>query len=114
MDSFGTMPSQGPKGIGPDAENCFGSTKSLRCKALPRVFNKQLKETCRTARIPNMERSTLRRALWTALAFLTFIGCAVVIRRVVALTPVLLHGYHPSAAVANPIAARFGNLDDIF
>jgi len=61
-----------------------------------------------------MERSTLRRALWTALAFLTFIGCAIVIRRVVALTPTLLHGYRPPAPAANPIAARFGNLDDTF
>jgi hypothetical protein len=39
------------------------------------------------ARIPNMEQSTLRRALWAALVFLTLIGCAIVIRRVVALTP---------------------------
>jgi hypothetical protein len=61
-----------------------------------------------------MKRSILRRALWTALAFLTFIGCVVVIRRVLALTPVLLHGYHSPMAAANPIAARFGNLDATF
>jgi hypothetical protein len=61
-----------------------------------------------------MERSTLRRALWVALGFLTFIGCAVVIRRVVALTPTIVHGYQPPTAASNPIAARFGKLDDIF
>jgi len=59
-----------------------------------------------------MERSTLRRALWTALGFLTLIGCVIVIRRVIALTPILLHGYQPPAPTSNPIAARFGNLDD--
>jgi uncharacterized membrane protein len=76
--------------------------------------DKQLKEICQAVRILIMERSTLRRALWAALAFLTFIGCAVVIRRVVELTPVLLHGYQPRGAAANPIAARFGNLDATF
>ena len=61
-----------------------------------------------------MERTTIRRALWIALAFLTLIGCAIVIRRVVAITPALLHGYQPPAPTSNPIAARFGNLDVIF
>jgi uncharacterized membrane protein len=60
-----------------------------------------------------MKRSALDRALWTALAFLTLIGCAIVVRRVVALLPALLHGYHPPAP-ANPVAAQFNNLDKIF
>jgi hypothetical protein len=61
-----------------------------------------------------MKRSALDRALWTALAFLTLIGCAIVVRRVVALLPALLHGYHPPAPTANPVAAQFNNLDKIF
>jgi uncharacterized membrane protein len=59
-----------------------------------------------------MERTTIRRTLWTALAFLTFIGCVIVIRRLVAITPDLLHGYHAPPPASNPIAARFGNLDE--
>jgi uncharacterized membrane protein len=73
-----------------------------------------VKEIRPVARILDMERSTLRRGLWTALAFLTLIGCVVVIRRVVALTPTLLHIARPSAPAANPIAAQFGNLDKTF
>jgi uncharacterized membrane protein len=61
-----------------------------------------------------MERSTLRRALWIALAVLTIIGCAIVVRRVIAIAPSFLHGYQPLPPSANPIAARFGNLDDTF
>ncbi len=86
----------------------------MRAQAATNSAKQSVKETGLAARIVNMERSTLRRALWTALAFLTFIGCAVAIRRIVALTPTLLHGYHPPAPAANPIAARFGNIDDIF
>ena len=75
-----------------------------------------MKEILPTARIQNMERSTLRRALWAALAFLTLIGCAIVIRRVVALTPTLLGGYEipAPASTSNPVAAQFGKLDDVF
>lgn len=58
-----------------------------------------------------MERSAQRRVLWIAVSFLTLIGCAIVIRRVVALTPALLHAAQSPAPVSNPIAARFGNLD---
>ncbi|MBV9886011.1 MAG: DUF2306 domain-containing protein [Acidobacteria bacterium] len=54
----------------------------------------------------------IRRVLWVALGFLTLIGCAIVIRRVVAIAPSLLHGYQPPPPPSNPIAARFGNLDD--
>jgi uncharacterized membrane protein len=61
-----------------------------------------------------MERSTLRRALWIALSVLTVIGCAIVVRRIVAIAPSLLHGYQPPGPASNPIAARFGNLDDTF
>jgi uncharacterized membrane protein len=75
-----------------------------------------VKEILVTARIQNMERSTLRRALWAALGFLTLIGCAIVIRRVVALTPTLLGGYQAPApaSTSNPVAAQFGKLDDVF
>jgi uncharacterized membrane protein len=59
-----------------------------------------------------MERSSLRRALWAALGFLTLIGCVIVIRRLIAITPALLHGYQPPPPNSNPIAGRFGNLDD--
>lgn len=41
------------------------------------------------------------------------IGAAVIVRRTVALWPVLLHGYHTTAS-ANPVAAQFAGLDDIF
>ena len=73
-----------------------------------------LKEIDGALRIPTMERSTLRRVIWTALAFLTFIGCAIVFRRVVAIAPSLLHGYQPPGPASSPMAARFGNLDDTF
>jgi uncharacterized membrane protein len=61
-----------------------------------------------------MERSTIRRALWIALGFLTLIGCAIVIRRVVALSPILLAGAQAPKPAPNPIAAQFGNLDRVF
>jgi uncharacterized membrane protein len=77
-----------------------------------------VKETRAVERILNMERSTLRsilrRALWTALFVLIFIGCAVVVRRVVTLTPTLLHGYQPPAPTSSPVRAQFNNLDNTF
>jgi len=56
-----------------------------------------------------------RRKLWIAIIFLCLIGTGVIVRRAVALWPVLLYGHHPTvAAPANPVAARFAGLDDIF
>ena len=46
--------------------------------------------------------------------FLAVIGCAVVVRRIVALLPIVEHGYHPAAVSANPRSAQFGGMDDIF
>ena len=56
----------------------------------------------------------LRRALWSAIIFLAFIGVAVALRRMVHLLPVVVRGYHPPAATSNPVAARFAALDDLF
>jgi len=56
----------------------------------------------------------LRRALWSAIIFLAFIGVAVALRRMVHLLPVVVRGYHPPAATSNPVAARFAPLDDLF
>ena len=56
----------------------------------------------------------LRRALWSAIIFLAFIGVAVALRRMVHLLPVVVKGYHPPAATSNPVAARFAALDDLF
>lgn len=46
--------------------------------------------------------------------FLAAIGCAVVVRRIVALLPVVDHGYHPAAVSANPRFAQFAGMDDVF
>ncbi len=56
----------------------------------------------------------LRRALWSAIIFLAFIGVVVALRRMVHLLPVVVRGYHPPAATSNPVAARFAALDDLF
>jgi len=56
----------------------------------------------------------LRRALWSAVIFLAFIGVAVAVRRMVNLLPVVVGGYHPPAVSSNPVAARFAALDDLF
>src|SRR6266550_769302 len=56
----------------------------------------------------------LRRALWSAIIFLAFIGVAVALRRMVHLLPVVVKGYHPPAATSNPVAPRFAALDDLF
>jgi len=55
-----------------------------------------------------------RRALWSAIIFLAFIGVVVALRRMVHLLPVVVSGYHPPAATSNPVAARFAALDDLF
>lgn len=46
--------------------------------------------------------------------FLAAIGCAVVVRRVVVLLPVVEHGYHPAVASANPRLTQLAGLDNIF
>jgi uncharacterized membrane protein len=56
----------------------------------------------------------LRRTLWGAVVFLALIGVGVAVRRMVHVVPVLLHGYRPSPTTANPAAAQFGALDDLF
>ncbi len=55
-----------------------------------------------------------QRLVWGAVALLATIGVAVAIRRTVALVPVLLSGYAAPAAPANPVAAQFAALDDLF
>jgi uncharacterized membrane protein len=56
----------------------------------------------------------LRRALWGAVIFLALIGIAVASRRIAHLLPILIGGYHPPSSTANPVAAQFLALDDIF
>ena len=54
------------------------------------------------------------RALWAAVIFLSLIGCAVVIRRIVILWPVIAHGYHAPVISSNPRLAQPGATDDLF
>jgi uncharacterized membrane protein len=56
----------------------------------------------------------LRRTLWTAVIFLAFIGIAVATRRITHVLPIALHGYRPPSPPANPVAAQFAGVDDIF
>jgi uncharacterized membrane protein len=56
----------------------------------------------------------LPRVLWTAVIFLSIIGVAVAVRRIVYLTPILLHGYAAPASPPNSRAAQFAALDAIF
>src|SRR5262245_64160036 len=56
----------------------------------------------------------VRRWLWRAVAFLILVGVFVVTRRTVHLVPILINGYSPPAASANPTVAQFEALDDIF
>src|SRR5690349_4160062 len=56
----------------------------------------------------------VRRTLWCAVILLALIGIAVVVRRTVALLPILVNGYTPPAPTSNPVAAQFAALDDIF
>jgi uncharacterized membrane protein len=55
-----------------------------------------------------------RRMLWGAVIFLAFIGTAVAMRRIVHLLPIAIHGYQPPPPPANPVAAQFTALDDLF
>lgn len=58
--------------------------------------------------------SRVRRIVWIATIFLAVIGVAVAVRRMVLVFPVVLHGYRPPAPPANPVAAQFVALDDLF
>lgn len=58
--------------------------------------------------------TNLRRALWSVVIFLAFIGLAVATRRIVKLVPIVISGYHPPAAPSNRALAQFTALDDLF
>jgi uncharacterized membrane protein len=55
----------------------------------------------------------LRRWMWALVIFLAAIGTAVALRRIVNLLPIVIDGYHPSAA-RSAAAAQFAALDDLF
>jgi len=61
-----------------------------------------------------MRPRALHRLLWTAVIFLGFIAVAVIVRRAVALLPILAHTYQPPQPGRNPALAQFAGLDDIF
>jgi uncharacterized membrane protein len=46
--------------------------------------------------------------------FLAVIGCAVALRRIAVLLPVIARGYHPVPSPSNPRIAQFAALDGIF
>jgi uncharacterized membrane protein len=56
----------------------------------------------------------VRRVLRIGVVFLALIGVAVAVRRIVVLLPVILHGYRPPTPPANPVAAQFAPLDNLF
>ncbi len=56
----------------------------------------------------------LRRVLWAVVIFLALIGIAVAVRRIVKLVPIVAGQYHSPRAPANPVAAQFAALDDLF
>jgi uncharacterized membrane protein len=56
----------------------------------------------------------LRRALWSAVIFLSLIGAAVAVRRIIFLTPILANGYSPPTVAPDSRAAQFAILDQVF
>jgi uncharacterized membrane protein len=60
----------------------------------------------------DLRRAT--RVVWGAVVFLAAIGCAVAVRRIVHVVPVVIHGYRAPAVASNPVAAQFAALDDLF
>jgi hypothetical protein len=56
----------------------------------------------------------IQRILWGVVILLALIGIAVVVRRTVALVPILVNGYTPPAPASNPVVAQFAALDDLF
>jgi uncharacterized membrane protein len=59
-------------------------------------------------------RVRLRRALWSAVVFLAFIGVAVAARRIVYLSPILASGYSSPAVVPGSRAEQLVHLDEVF
>jgi uncharacterized membrane protein len=56
----------------------------------------------------------LRRALWSAVIVLAFIGVAVAVRRIVYLGPILANGYSRPALAHGSRGAQFVALDEVF
>jgi uncharacterized membrane protein len=56
----------------------------------------------------------LRRALWSAVVFLAFIGAAVAARRIIYLGPILAHGYSSPTVVPDSRAEQLVHLDEVF
>ena len=56
----------------------------------------------------------LRRALWSAVIFLAFIGVAAAVRRIIYLGPILANGYSPPAVAPGSRGAQFAALDEVF
>jgi uncharacterized membrane protein len=52
--------------------------------------------------------------MWAAVIFLSVIGIAVAVRRMTHVLPIVAKGYRPPAVPANPGAAQFAVLDDLF
>lgn len=62
-----------------------------------------------------MKRGTgVRRALWSAVIFLAFVGSTVAVRRILHLIPIVVRGYQSPTVSSNPVAAQFTALDDLF
>jgi len=55
-----------------------------------------------------------RRLMWGAVIFLALVGIAVAARRMTHLLPIVAGGYRAPGAAANPRAAQFAVLDDLF
>jgi uncharacterized membrane protein len=54
------------------------------------------------------------RLVWGAVIFLAAIGCAVAVRRMMHVMPVVIGGYRAAAVASNPALAQFAALDDLF
>jgi uncharacterized membrane protein len=56
----------------------------------------------------------LERAVWSGVVFLAAVGVAAVMRRIVHVVPVVMHGYTPAAVPSNPRLAQLAAMDDLF
>jgi uncharacterized membrane protein len=56
----------------------------------------------------------LERAVWWGVVFLAAVGVAAVMRRIVHVVPVVVHGYSPAAVPSNPRLAQLAAMDDLF
>jgi uncharacterized membrane protein len=56
----------------------------------------------------------LERSVWWGVAFLAAVGVAAVMRRIVHVVPVVVHGYSPAAVPSNPRLAQLAAMDDLF